>query len=369
MNLVDSRLLFIDNVRVLLILVVIAFHAAAPYAKVPWYGIQVETTGGTEFILAWFLTGSVAFFLSLFFMISGYFTPGSYDRKGAHLFLKDRFVRLGIPFAVFYLVIMPFFMYVLYVMQGYHISYVRFMTSVYHWEMHHLWFLENLLIFAGAYVVWRGVLNSFPPSLKLPKNIHIAAVVVIVAVATFVVRIWFPVGRWDSLKLIQPAYLPHYVSLFCIGVLAYRHKWLANLPFSVGAAWLCTGVVTVLLFPLVYLVGEGQFVLLAGGSGWQPLVFAVWETVVCFGMCIGLVIFFREKVTVHKNLVNFLGANVYPVYLIHLPVVVLLQYGLADVELHPFIKVILVVTGGIFLSFLASHYGRRLLAALGSVST
>jgi surface polysaccharide O-acyltransferase-like enzyme len=366
MHLVDSRLFFIDNVRVLLILVVIAFHAAAPYAKVPWYGLQVETTEGTEFVLAWFLTGSVAFFLSLFFMISGYFTPGSYDRKGLNLFLKDRFVRLGIPFAGVSLVIMPFFMYVLYMMQGNHISLIQYMTSVYHWETHHLWFVENLLIFTSVYVVWRVFVNT-APRLLIPKTIHIAAVVVVVAGVTFVVRIWFPIGWWDPFKLIQPAYLPHYVSLFCIGVLAYRNNWLDTLPFSVGVTWLCIGVGTVLLFPLVYIVSEGTYALLTGGSSWQPFVFAVWETVVCFGMCIGLVIFFREKGALHNRLLTLLGANVYPVYVIHLPVVVLLQYGLADVELHPFIKVILVTAGGIFLSFSASYYGRRLLAVRRSV--
>ena len=40
-----------------------------------------------------------AFALGFFFMISGYFTPVSFDRKGGWGFLRDRFIRLGIPLA------------------------------------------------------------------------------------------------------------------------------------------------------------------------------------------------------------------------------------------------------------------------------
>ena len=45
--------------------------------------------------------------MSLFFFVSGYFVPASYDRKGRHDFLKDRFHRLGIPFLIMTLIGWP----------------------------------------------------------------------------------------------------------------------------------------------------------------------------------------------------------------------------------------------------------------------
>jgi fucose 4-O-acetylase-like acetyltransferase len=39
--------------------------------------------------------------MSLFFMISGYFTVMSFRSKGALAFLKDRALRLGIPALAF----------------------------------------------------------------------------------------------------------------------------------------------------------------------------------------------------------------------------------------------------------------------------
>ena len=43
---------------------------------------------------------NAAFFMGLFFLISAYFVPSSFERKGTWTFLKDRFLRLGIPFAL-----------------------------------------------------------------------------------------------------------------------------------------------------------------------------------------------------------------------------------------------------------------------------
>ena len=43
--------------------------------------------------------------MGLFFLISGYFVPRAYDRKGATAFLKDRFRRLGIPLLLFGLLV------------------------------------------------------------------------------------------------------------------------------------------------------------------------------------------------------------------------------------------------------------------------
>lgn len=45
--------------------------------------------------------------MGAFFLLAGYFIPGSYDRKGTGPFIKDRLIRLGIPMLVFYFVLNP----------------------------------------------------------------------------------------------------------------------------------------------------------------------------------------------------------------------------------------------------------------------
>ena len=79
---VTPRFKYLDTVRVILITLVIALHTAITYgASGSWTYVdpnQSEIAG----ILLTLLTGSVqAFSLGLYFFISGYFTPGSYDKK------------------------------------------------------------------------------------------------------------------------------------------------------------------------------------------------------------------------------------------------------------------------------------------------
>lgn len=98
-------LFFIDNLRIALIMLVIAHHAGQAYGPTGdfWY---FENSERASILWAFFVVNR-SFFMSLFFMISGYFLPASYDRKGARDFLNDRLRRLGVPLLVFFFIVIP----------------------------------------------------------------------------------------------------------------------------------------------------------------------------------------------------------------------------------------------------------------------
>merc|ERR1712113_651894 len=48
-----------------------------------------------------------SYFMGLFFAFSGYFVPRSFDRKGIETFLHERFIRLGIPFTLYFTLLGP----------------------------------------------------------------------------------------------------------------------------------------------------------------------------------------------------------------------------------------------------------------------
>jgi len=107
-----SRLLFIDNIRVFLTILVILHHLMIIYAGT---GSWLYTEGRQDFasgaLGTWFQVVNQAYFMGLFLLISAYFVPGSYDRKGAGRFLKDRLIRLGIPLAVYSWILSPLLVY------------------------------------------------------------------------------------------------------------------------------------------------------------------------------------------------------------------------------------------------------------------
>ncbi len=90
-------------------------------------------------------------------MIAGYFTVIACDKKGPSPFLKDRALRLGIPllgWAVFMAVLQMFLTPT--PATGY--------TLGIPWpvEVAHMWFVQQLLIFCGAYAVGRMLLPAGP---------------------------------------------------------------------------------------------------------------------------------------------------------------------------------------------------------------
>jgi hypothetical protein len=54
-----------------------------------------------------FIFFNQAWFMGAFFLLAGYFVPGSYDKKGAGSFLKERLIRLGIPLIIWIFVLNP----------------------------------------------------------------------------------------------------------------------------------------------------------------------------------------------------------------------------------------------------------------------
>ena len=90
-----TRLAYVDKLRVAFVMLVVAHHAAQAYG--PTGGGWPVTNPTTSQFLKPFFDVNPMFFMGLFFLISGYFVPGAFDRKGAGAFLKTRLLRLGLP--------------------------------------------------------------------------------------------------------------------------------------------------------------------------------------------------------------------------------------------------------------------------------
>ena len=105
-----ERLFYIDNLRLLVIMLVISIHLAVTVSGLgSWYytyGTHLDTLSTVWF--AFYQSFTQGYFLGLLFLISGYFVAGSYDRKGFGGFVGDRFKRLVIPTLIFMIAITPF---------------------------------------------------------------------------------------------------------------------------------------------------------------------------------------------------------------------------------------------------------------------
>jgi peptidoglycan/LPS O-acetylase OafA/YrhL len=94
---------FIDRLRVVLTVLVIVHHAAITYGGSGGWFYREVTDGGLPSSMTLTLLTAVnqAFFMGMFFLLAGYFTPASLAKKGAARYLGDRLIRLGVPLVIF----------------------------------------------------------------------------------------------------------------------------------------------------------------------------------------------------------------------------------------------------------------------------
>lgn len=368
----SGRLYFIDNLRVLLISLVVAHHAGQPYGPTggEWPLFNPERSP----LLGPFFGVNAAFFMGLLFLISGYFVPGSFDRKGARIFLKDRFLRLGIPLLFIGLLTFgPLTYFMVYTEQGGQLSFLQYFIQEYlgRWqvEIAHMWFVAHLLAYAIGYWLWRLFTKrrtpAFKPNLSAPTHRAILTYTLGLAVVTAIVRIWYPIDRWTNLLFVVPAeiaHLPQYLSLFIVGIVAYRRDWFRRLSTNTGMIWLWIGSIAAVARYAYSLVGRRFIpsITSTGGSTWRSLVYSTWEAFICVGLCVGLLILFRDRINKHGKLLSILSDGSYTVYIIHLFVVIGLQYGLVESPLPPFVKFTLITLIGVPLCFALSYLIKKL---------
>jgi glucans biosynthesis protein C len=371
-----KRLLFIDNLRILLICGVLVVHLDDTYGAIgSWDYHDPATNLLTGALLSIPNAIGMACGMGFFFLLAGYFTPSSYDRKGPRAFLQDRLVRLGLPLLFYQLLIEPL---VIYLAGGLHGSYWSF-YSTYLPQMRGVygvvWFLAVLLLFSLLYAAWQVLtryrISTSAKSGKLPSSPVIAVFIFALGLLTFVVRIWWPMGWvFQPISGLSVGYLPQYGSLYILGLVAYRRDWFFKLTPKMARGWsliallatlLVFGALTVPMLQAAGAAGTHQTGYpMAGGLNWLAFGYALWESSVVVGVCIGLLVLFRQRWNHQGRLARSLTATVYIVYLIHAPVLVGFAYALHVVALYPLLKWGIAVLVTIPLCFLVSMVIRKI---------
>ena len=165
----------------------------------------------------------------------------------------------------------------------------------------------------------------------------------------------------------EAAHLPQYVGLFVVGTLAYRGDWLRKLPTVTGFVWLWIGMTAAVARYVVRysdaLTGThflGAFTA-NGGLNWRSLVWSGWEAFICVGLCVGLLVLFREWFNKPQGkLLSAMAGAAYGAYIIHLLIVMGAQAALHAAPLPPFIKFLLVTLVAAAISFGIAHLARQL---------
>jgi glucan biosynthesis protein C len=371
-----ARMLYIDNMRVGLITLVIVGHMAITYGAPVgdwYYREQGEVSTVFAVLVMLLLDIGASFLLGLSYMISGYFTPGPYDRKGPGPFLADRLKRLGIPLVFYAVVINPSVTYWAAVHGGYEGSLLQYVPThvpdLTKASISVLWFVEALLTFSIVYALVRlltklGSAQKDTPSAAVPSNRSIALFALLLSLATFVVRIWAPMGWWWEPLHQEPAHFPQYVGFFVVGLVAYRHMWFNRISAAQARPWRWVALALVPLFPALAVaagaLGGEMDPAITGGLTWLSLAYCLWEGFMGTAMVIVALVWCRDRVDRQGRLLRSMSAASYAVYVLHPLLIVPLALALSGIRLDLSLKFLLVAPVAVAVCFLVGHGVRKL---------
>jgi hypothetical protein len=325
-------------------------------ASSPFYYVEPPFTNPLAFlVLLVFALVNQSWFMGAFFLLAGYFTPGSFDRKGSGTFFKDRLIRFGLPLIIYTFVINPVTELGMFLMP----PEMTGITNPLTWNVFQamypgliglgpLWFVAILLIFTLGYGIWRILAKkeTSQTSSKETKPTYLGIVIFILGLAavTFLLRKTIPLGKTVS-EFPTLAYLPQYLSFFVVGIVAYRRNWFRNLSVSMGwAGFVAALAVSIMLFPLAFsgkmfsmeltdMLGNAM-----GNGHWQSAVYVLWDSIFAVGICLGLITFFRQAFNREGKLSRILAQQSYAVYILHILVILLIAYLLRGIVLGNLLK-------------------------------
>ncbi len=352
----STRLAYVDVVRFVLITLVIMVHAAVTYGSAgSWTYVDAKSTDEmTSALLTFFVMYSQSFFMSLFFFFAGYFTPGSYDRKGSLKFWKDRILHLGIPMVLytFFLSRIPNYMDDV-MNNAVTASFWRYSlrTFISDADEGPTWFLFALLAFSIGYTIWR-LINKAIGNHNQTVERHIPApnIMTLIGVGLVMAVAMFGIGQ--LLPIVEPVdvfgifslligFFPFYIIIFIGGILAYRNDWLTEFPAKMLRFWKWFSLGLVVFLP-VFIISTGALEIgiepYMTGMNWRCAIMSLWFGLACVSFSITLTLGLREKIHSGNQLASFLSPNTFAVYLIHPIVLVAFTVAIRNIEIHPLFK-------------------------------
>jgi peptidoglycan/LPS O-acetylase OafA/YrhL len=368
----------LDYLRAFIVLLVLLHHSVLAYA-VMWpaqprtFGILLapiidpQRWAGFD-VLAVF---NDTFFMALMFLLSGLFVWPSLERKGGAKFLRERMLRLGVPFVVAAGILMPLAYYPSYAVTGADpdfVAYARAWLSLGFWPCGPAWFIWLLFVFdaaaAGLHALGARWMAKTQATRHLGVHIRppafVAALLAVSGLVYVPMELIFGADSWVtlgafSLQASRPLlYATYFLAGLQMGAFGTQSGILAR---SAGLArrwpiWLSAGVAAFAL-RLAFII---TLVLpLAGAHRPLPLALRLLGDLTlvlcCSTISFAFIAIFRRFATAHRPVFDSLSASSYGMYLIHYPVVVWLQYALLTVALGPIAKGAIVFVGAVALSW------------------
>ena len=359
MSSVSDRLHYMDNLRALAMLLGIFFHAALAYTPSMtnlWLASGPESSLLMEQV-AWF---THLFRMPVFFLIAGFFAVMLLAKRGEKGFLKHRLKRIGLPFIIFTpLVLVTVIISVGWAMQAVEnpsamLGFIKWMTANPEaagptpQTTMHMWFLYYLMQFClvAALIHWRGWLTE--SITRILTNPWVMVLVYPLLMVPALVSVNAPHPAPEQ-------YIPQvwgygfYGLFFLLGMAIYKNQNVLEKlkPFALPLLITSLGLYWVLFPMFPKSIGLEDLATMMEGPEFstEHLITAVLEAYIAVHMTIVCLVYGARLLTGRSALLRYISDGSYWVYIIHIPVLFIIQFHLLDVQ------------WGLWTEFLVSSFG------------
>lgn len=351
----SNRLYFLDNLRAFVIILVIVLHGSMTYmayAPTWWYVLDPQNSEAFTMLV---LLVDVPIMPILFF-IAGYFSLPSLQKRGTRLFLKDKFVRLGIPWVLGVLFLAPLTTYMIYFSRHVPMGYLQFWATDFWGKMYQqsvYWFLGILLfLFVVLSLVYARSdrLRVATQRISIPSRRPFLVFGAIITAGFLAMNLFFPIDNWSHIYLFvfQPVRVPLYIGYFVLGIYAQQRGWFTPDGFNPELGpWAATCIISGLGYLSCRWTSADTpvaTIILAVGT-------AILFNIFCLTSLIAGVTFFRQKVNSTGRFWKSQAANSYGIYYFHPLILYPLAFVLIPVTLPLFLKALVLIVPTILLAW------------------
>lgn len=386
-----GRALPIDRLRAFLTCLVVTHHAVLayhPYAPQPptalapgemaWGAFPIVDAArapGVDLLVAF----NDSFFMALMFLLAGLFVPTGMARRGGRGYLRERLVRLGLPFLVGAGLLAPLAYAATYVqvtatptLAGFAAQWLALGA----WPAGPAWFLWVLLAFAGIAALLHRLAPTWPAALarvllgdgsrpwRAYAGFAAAGLCAYLPSAALVDPL-----HWDAFGpfFVQTARVPLYLLYFLSGAAVAAQgldRGLLDPAGKLARRWLLWAN----LAPVVFVALIAVFLILLAVLRQRGDVSAL--TVACNALFVlssattsfALLAHFVRWQRAPSRCWDSLGANAYGIYLVHYPIVIWLQFALLSVTWPGPAKAAIATLLGLAVSWIVTAGLRRIAA-------
>ncbi len=362
--------LALDNLRGYVVVMVVAFHSVMPYMgsappavppfDLPPYGWRAHPIVDPARWWGFDLFGAFQFLhlMQLMFFLSGLFVWPSLVRKGAGVFLRDRVLRLGVPFGIGVFALVPLAYFPVYRLAAADPGWPAFWAhyrALPFWPTGPMWFLWFLLLLNLA----AAGIGALAPQAKgavarlsahagrRPERFFAGLVIVSALVYLPLARV-FPPWHWISFGPfeIQASLAPQYAVYFCAGVTVGAGGLERGILGADGAlarrwaVWLAGALAAFALW-----ITGAALIATARASAASAAGLAREAGVVLFAAtaCFAAIAAFLRFATVPRPILRSLADNAFGIYVFHYVFVIWTQYALLRLALPAVAKGALVL--------------------------